>query len=117
MDVQEVLNQLREEVGPRHVFGEPIREGDTVVVPVAKVRGGGGGGGSDAADGKPAGRGIGFGITAIPTGAFVIRQGRASWRPAVDVNRMILGGQIVASIALLIGGLSRLRRRRRLLPW
>jgi hypothetical protein len=31
-----------------------------------------------------------------------MRDGDVSWRPAVDVNRMILGGQIVVIVALLL---------------
>jgi hypothetical protein len=31
----------------------------------------------------------------------MIREGELSWRPAVDVNRVILGGQVVAVVALL----------------
>ena len=44
--------------------------------------------------------GSGFGVTARPVGAFIVRGGELSWRPAVDVNR-ILGGQVVAVVALL----------------
>jgi uncharacterized spore protein YtfJ len=114
--MQQVLDQVREQVGPKHVFGEPIREGEMVMVPVAKLRGGGGGGGGNGAgEGKPGGQGVGFGLAAIPTGAYVFRQGQLSWRPAIDVNRLILGGQIVAGLALLtFGSLWRLRLRRRL---
>jgi hypothetical protein len=38
---------------------------------------------------------------ARPVGAFVIRDGELSWRPAVDVTRIALGGQVVAVVALL----------------
>jgi len=31
-----------------------------------------------------------------------VRDGDVSWRPAVDVNRVILGGQLVAITALLV---------------
>ncbi|MHB8416696.1 MAG: spore germination protein GerW family protein [Myxococcales bacterium] len=116
MDVQDVLVQVREQIGPKHVFGEPIREGETVMVPVARVRGGGGGGGNGV-EGKPGGQGVGFGMTAIPTGAFVFREGKLSWRPALDLNRVIMGAQFVAAIALMtFGSLFRARMRRRL-PW
>ncbi len=37
-----------------------------------------------------------------PAGMYVIRNGNAQWRPAMDVNRVILGGQIVAIVALLV---------------
>jgi hypothetical protein len=34
-------------------------------------------------------------------GAYVLRDGELRWQPALDVNRVILGGQVVAVIALL----------------
>jgi hypothetical protein len=40
-------------------------------------------------------------MTARPVGAYVVRDGDLSWRPAVDVNRIILGGQVVLIVALL----------------
>ena len=68
---------------------------------MATVRGGGGGGtGSDGA-GAAEGSGGGFGLVAHPTGVFVIRDGEVSWRPALDLNRVVLGGQLVAIVALL----------------
>jgi hypothetical protein len=33
---------------------------------------------------------------------YVIQGDRTRWQPAVDVNRVILGGQIVAIVALLV---------------
>ena len=65
-------------------------------LPAAKVRGGGGGGGDTEGNG-----GAGFGITAKPAGVFVIRDGDAEWKPALDLNRVILGGQLVAIVAFL----------------
>ena len=47
------------------------------------------------------GSGSGFGMIARPVGAFIIREGELSWRPAVDVTRIVLGGQVVAVVALL----------------
>jgi hypothetical protein len=41
-------------------------------------------------------------VIARPAGAFVIRGDDVVWRPAVDVNRVIVGGQIVAVVALLV---------------
>jgi len=32
----------------------------------------------------------------------LIRQGEVRWQPAIDVNRAILGGQVVAIVALLV---------------
>jgi hypothetical protein len=33
---------------------------------------------------------------------YVIRNGTATWQPAIDMNRVILGGQIVGIVALLV---------------
>jgi len=40
-------------------------------------------------------------MSARPVGAFVIRDGEMTWRPAVDVTRIVLGAQVVAVVALL----------------
>jgi len=81
----------------RRVFGEPIERDGALFIPAAKVRGGGGGGGDNQGNG-----GSGFGLTARPAGMYVIRDGQATWQPALDLNRVILGGQIVAIVALLL---------------
>ena len=86
------------------VFGAPISQDGVIVLPVAKISGGGGGGSGSgpAEDGREAGgTGGGLGLSAKALGVYVIRNGKVAWRPAVDVNKVILGGQIVAVIALL----------------
>ena len=73
------------------------------MIPAARVQGGAGGGTGEGPEGP--GRpwaGTGFGINAKPAGAFVVKGDDVSWRPAVDVNKVILGGQIVAILALLV---------------
>jgi uncharacterized spore protein YtfJ len=82
---------------PKQVFAEPIERDGVIYLAAAKVRGGGGGGGDQEGNG-----GAGFGLTAKPAGMYVIRGGDAEWKPAVDLNRIILGGQIVAIVALLV---------------
>jgi uncharacterized spore protein YtfJ len=87
------------------VYIEPIRQDGLTVIPAATVGGGGGGGGGSGGpegQGPGAGEGGGFGLKAKPAGAFVIKQGKVHWQPAIDVNRVILGGQIVAVTALLV---------------
>ena len=39
-------------------------------------------------------------MSARPVGAFLIRGGEMTWKPAVDLNRIVLGGLIVAIVAL-----------------
>jgi uncharacterized spore protein YtfJ len=100
MNTAEVLEKAREVATVRAAIGEPIHQDGLVIVPAAKIRGGiGGGEGHESADKH--GRGGGFGVTSTPVGAFVIRDGSVSWRPAIDVNKIIMGGQIVAIVALL----------------
>ncbi len=87
------------------VFGTPISQDGLIVLPVAKVSGGGGGGtnrGPARHDSPEAtSTGGGLGMAAKPLGVYVIRNGKVRWRPAVDVNRVILGSQLVAIAALL----------------
>lgn len=103
-----ILDTLRDVVDNAsvgRVFGTPIHHDDMVVLPVAKVGGGGGGGSGTgpAPDGQEnSGTGGGFGVSAKPLGVFVLKNGKATWRPAIDVNRVVLGGQIVAVTALLV---------------
>ena len=87
------------------VFGSPIALGEMIVVPVAKIGSGGGGGtgAGPAEDGQEnTGAGGGFGMSAKPLGVFVLRDGKVAWRPAIDINKVIVGGQIVAVTALLV---------------
>ncbi len=99
MDVQELLSQARDGMTVKRVFGDPIERDRVTVIPVATVMGGGGGGGGES--GNDRGSGAGFGLHARPAGVYVIRGDDVSWQPAVDVNRAILGGQIVAIIFIL----------------
>jgi uncharacterized spore protein YtfJ len=99
------INDVIGGMHPKQVFGEPIERDGAVFLPAANVRGGGGGGGDTDGNG-----GAGFGLTAKPAGMFVIRDGNAVWHPAIDVNRIVLGTQVVAIIALLVVR-SILRRR------
>jgi uncharacterized spore protein YtfJ len=101
MEVQEVIAQARDALTVRRVFGEPYEKNGVSVIPVALVQGGAGGGGGEGPEGQGKGSGSGFGMSARPVGVFLIRGNELTWRPAIDVNRIALGGQIVAVIALL----------------
>src|ERR671919_1708563 len=101
MEVQEVLTQARDAMSVKRVFGEPYEKNGVTVIPAARVQGGAGGGGGEGPEGQGKGSGSGFGLSARPVGAFVIRGEEITWRPAVDVNRMVLGTQVVAIVALL----------------
>jgi uncharacterized spore protein YtfJ len=101
MEVWDTIAQAKDALTVRRVFGEPYERDGVTVIPAARIQGGAGGGGGEGPAGQGKGSGSGFGLTARPVGAFVIREGRVSWQPAIDVNRMVLVGQIVVVVALL----------------
>ena len=98
----------------RTVFGEPIVRDGVTVIPVARVGGGVGGGRTGATGdtdtdtdggtgtGEGARAGGGTFLRAKPAGVFVIKEGKVSWQPALDLNKVIMGGQLVAVVALLV---------------
>src|SRR5436309_14070804 len=101
-DVRQPIEQARDVMSVRRVFGDPYEKNGVTVIPAARVQGGAGGGGGEAPEGQGAGMGAGFGVIARPAGAFVIRGEEVDWRPAIDVNRVIIGGQLIAIAALLL---------------
>ena len=101
MEVQDVIAQARDTLTVKRVYGEPYEKDGVTIIPAARVQGGAGGGTGEDPNGQGRGSGSGFGVTARPVGAFIIRDGDLNWRPAVDVNRIILGGQVVVVVALL----------------
>ena len=76
---------LLDQLSTDRLYGEPYQTPDgTTVIPVIK-----------------------------PLGVFVIRDGEASWRPAMDANRIALIGVITGLLAAVIGSLAVLRQP----PW
>jgi uncharacterized spore protein YtfJ len=110
MKVEELISSARDMTSARRVYGDPYEKNGITVIPAATVRGGGGGGsGGDRGEGE----GGGFGLAARPTGAWVVEDDEATWKPAIDVNRIVLGGQVVAVTAILVIGRLLLARSRR----
>jgi uncharacterized spore protein YtfJ len=99
MNALEAVSQAKDVINVRRVYGEPYQEDGLTIIPAANVTGGGGGGGDTVGNG-----GAGFGVRARPAGAWVIKDGEATWRPAFDLNRTILMGQLIAIVALLVTG-------------
>ena len=111
MKVDDVTAGVRDSMTVSRVFGDAIERNGVTIIPVALIAGGGGGGGDNSTEG---GSGAGFGLRAKPVGVYVIRGNDVSWQPALDLNRVILGGQLVAVFALLaIRGIVKARLRRR----
>jgi len=101
-DVMETIEKAKDAMTVSRVFGEPVEKDGVVIVPAARVQGGAGGGGGEGPNGEGSGRGSGFGLNARPAGVFVFKDDDVQWRPAVDVNKVISGGQLVAIAALLL---------------
>ena len=96
MNALDRIDQARDAITVRRVYGEPYQEDGITIIPAAHVIGGGGGGADTLGNG-----GGGFGLSARPVGAWVIRDGDAVWRPAIDLNRTIFMGQLVAMVMFL----------------
>ncbi|RCG20154.1 hypothetical protein DQ384_37200 [Sphaerisporangium album] len=130
MDARQFFEHLS---GARRVYGDPYEKDGVTVIPVLTVRTAGGfgrgerrGTGPDERDGGTAGTGTevstdfatdggeggGGSAVARPVGAYVIKDGEARWEPVIDVNRIVLGGQILLGLALILFA-RHLRRRDR----
>jgi uncharacterized spore protein YtfJ len=99
MNVKETIDAARDSLTAGRVYGEPYERNGVAVIPAAAVQGGGGGGGGEEPDGKTGG-GSGFGLRARPVGAYVIKGEQVSWQPAFDLNRLILGCQLLGLAAI-----------------
>ena len=115
MQVDEMLAGARDAISVKRVYGDPYEKKGLTVIPAATVRGGGGGG-SGPEESSESGGGGGFGLVARPSGAWIVENGDVTWKPAIDVNRIVLGGQIVAVTAILTLGRILLARTRRERP-
>src|SRR3954453_19133860 len=110
-DPSTLTHAANESFGVRRVFGEAYERAGTLVIPVARVWGatgsGSGGGemavphhGEDGAEEQGAseghGGGGGYATHVKAVGVFVVDDTGTHWQPTLDVNRVILGGQLCA---------------------
>lgn len=92
MTIRERLGLAADESAP--LYGEPFETADgTIVITVAR-------------------RSV-ISTVLRPAGVFVVRDGAATWVPAVDVNRIALMGELIGLLAAVIASLAILRRP----PW
>ena len=104
MDLKEFVSKGQEVMTVKRVFGEPYVQNGVTVVPAARIRGAVGGGGGDDKSENHEGEGEGGGlmIAAAPVGVYVIQGEKVTWIPSFDLNRVILGAQLIAVVALIV---------------
>jgi uncharacterized spore protein YtfJ len=99
--IDEMLNNARDAVTVKRVYGEPYEKEGVTVIPAASVLGSGGGGSGEDDKGQEGGGG-GFHVQGRPVGAYVIRGTDVSWVPAIDVARLLGIAGCVAIAALIV---------------
>ncbi|SDC73646.1 Sporulation protein YtfJ (Spore_YtfJ) [Sanguibacter gelidistatuariae] len=116
-----ITRAARDTLHVSRAFGTAYERDGVRIIPVARVMGvtgSGYGGASLAADADVSGNGDGygggggFGTIVKPLGVVVIDDSGVHWQPTIDVNRAILGGQIVLALAVLTTGCVLGRRRK-----
>jgi uncharacterized spore protein YtfJ len=110
----EIVEDATDKIGAKRVFGEPYEKNGVTIIPAARVMGGAGagegplqqgtGGEAPGEEGKqrPTGSGVGYGMSGRPAGAFIVKGDEVTWMPALDVNRIVFGAQVVAIVFLLV---------------
>ncbi|MFO7548607.1 MAG: spore germination protein GerW family protein [Acidimicrobiia bacterium] len=109
--VSDLIGKTRDMLTVERVFGAPIEQDGTLLIPVAAVRGmggGGGGGGENVRGEQGVGEGVGYGISARPVGVYVMRDGSVDWRPTLDAQRIVVA---VTTVVLVFLGLRHLSKR------
>jgi uncharacterized spore protein YtfJ len=94
----DIITEAKSVMRANEVFGTPYEKNGLTIIPAAKISGGAGVGGDHH---EPPAGGGGFGVSSRPVGAFVIKGDEVHWQPTLDLNRVILTGQVVAVVALL----------------
>lgn len=103
--IERTIAALADRLPENQVFGPVVQQGETALLPVAEFRAGGGiGGRSDP-------QGAGGGVLGRPVGAWAVTPEGVQWHPAVSVNRIVLGGQIAAAVALVSAFIAFRRKR------
>lgn len=107
MNTSDVFSLFGNTFAAKQVYSEPYQVAGTTVITAAVV---GGGAGMRKGGNEQEGRG-GMGGSVRPVGAFVIQNGEVSWRPALDLQRVITIGLAVSGLAIGLLMLSGRRHR------
>lgn len=105
MSTPEAMGHISDLLSARRVYANPVEHAGIIVIPAAQI---GGGGGSERIEGQKDGGGMG--LRARPIGAFEIRDGKTSWKAAIDWNRIILRTQLIGLAVYVASAWLRPRR-------
>ncbi len=113
-DVFDSIKGTRDSLSVTRAYGDAYELDGVTVIPVARVSGGAGGGGGEGSDDEKSGGGFGtgFGLHVNPVGVYEVRGGRVVWKPSVDANRLLRGGQVLGGIVAVCITLVLLARSR-----
>jgi hypothetical protein len=104
MKLRDALDSIVPDPSAAQVYGQPYQTSDgATVLPVAKVRG----------RTRPGAQDADLRLTAKPVGVFIIKNGEATWVPAVDQTRIALMGELIGLVAATFATLAMVRRP----PW
>jgi len=108
--INSIMDSWKSTYTVRRVFGDPVEQGEVIVIPVAMVAGGGGSGSAgEAADGE--GEGGGFGGVARPVEVYVVRADSVHWNPALDITMLGVAGIGLSAVIAIVLGWALGRRR------
>jgi len=115
-DVFESIRGSREGLTVRRAYGDAYELDGVTVIPVARVAGGAAGGGGEGSDDEQSGGGFGtgFGLNVHPIGVYEVRGTKVEWKPAIDANRLLRGGQVlggIIAVCITLVALARLHSR------
>ncbi|MDH4307194.1 MAG: sporulation protein [Acidimicrobiia bacterium] len=92
-----ILERLQRLMSTATVYGEPVECDGVTVIPAARViAGGGGGSGADEGEHRH-GDGGGAGLIARPAGAFIVADGRVTWKPAITLETVAVFALMAAA--------------------
>jgi len=100
MHTDEMIKTAIDALTVKRIFGKPYERDGLTIIPAASVTGGYGAGAGKDKRGQN-GEGGGFGLRGRPVGAYVIKDGRVTWIPAIDPPRMLAVAGAVAIVYVL----------------
>jgi uncharacterized spore protein YtfJ len=95
-DVTTPIEAIIRQIGLDKVYGTPITQGDTTIVPVAEVRTGFGYGEGHDPDHEEGGSGGGAGVRLTPRGFIEMTDEGVRYRPIFSYTPLVVGGGFLA---------------------